>query len=210
MKKSTADRILDAVVQLYIENGREGVSIRPITKMAGCSNVTIFNIFKNKDGLIEEALRRELSGLDTTIPARPSDSVERDLETLARRYFDFYWDNPFIMMVFPEIMRRRRLQEILKEEQARTIAALVWFYGHHRDRKSWRDDVQVLPLERINEEISLPFLGGIYLHVQFAKSDLANPAFDEKLYVRRFLGGWGSRANQADSASSEESVSDDS
>lgn len=49
------DQIIEAALLLFGEKGFSAVSIKEIAQLAGVSQVTIYNHFKNKEGLVEKA-----------------------------------------------------------------------------------------------------------------------------------------------------------
>jgi AcrR family transcriptional regulator len=54
---SSRDRILEAAVRVYAEQGFRGATTRRIAEEAGVNEITVFRHFGSKDALITEALR---------------------------------------------------------------------------------------------------------------------------------------------------------
>ncbi|GAE28683.1 TetR/AcrR family transcriptional regulator [Halalkalibacter hemicellulosilyticus] len=57
-KKATSEKIMDAAIELFSNNGFDGVTTEAIATEAGFSEKTLFRHFKSKQNLLEQAIDR--------------------------------------------------------------------------------------------------------------------------------------------------------
>lgn len=195
-RQSTADRILDSAVRVITEKGFHDAPLLAIATGAGSSNSSVLSIFGSKKQLMEAVYRRELQGLEDTVPD-PTDDLREDLLTLATRYVAFYRERKVLMLSLGHIMQEPKLREILGEEQRKAAARLTVLCGHHKDEKNWSPKIQSVKLRDINEKVSTPFLGGLFAKVLWDMLGLSGKSVAEEQasdYVDLFLGGYGAQA----------------
>ena len=94
----TRNRILQAAVDLFGENGREGAAIREVARRAEVSMSTVLHHFGSKQGLFDACVNAMLDGLAThqdamlgvataaSEPRAASDQVVRECFRFARRH----------------------------------------------------------------------------------------------------------------------------
>ncbi len=78
-------RILDAAVQVIVEYGYEGATVAQIAAAAGVGEATLYRRFGDKNSLLREALRAEVSRFTTEAVGQTGDVVV-DLERAVRAY----------------------------------------------------------------------------------------------------------------------------
>ena len=199
-KKSARERLLDAAGRLFSEQTIHGTKMHDIAQEAVCSRATLHANFPSKDELLEEVIRRELVDIDETVPKKPSgddrDSLRADLIQLANAYYKFYSERKVLILVFPDIVRNPRLRDIMINLQQTTIMRLTLLYAHYKDKGIWSASIDSVDVEKINDHISVTFLGGIFTRMMWGMAGLAEPIvrdFDQ--YVDDFLNGYSRHSN---------------
>jgi AcrR family transcriptional regulator len=94
-----ADRILDAVLDVWRERGYEAATTAEIARRAGIGEVTLFRRYDDKAGLFAAALVREASSLRDGAPALSGD-VDADLLAVATAYDGMVARNAAIIIDF--------------------------------------------------------------------------------------------------------------
>lgn len=83
-------QILDAAVEVFLENGYDGATIDLVVERAGASKATVYSFFGGKDGLfaaiVEERAERILSAFDD--PEVAHSDVQHALAHIARRFME--------------------------------------------------------------------------------------------------------------------------
>lgn len=129
--RTVEERILDAAMIVFSENGFKGATTIKIAKEAGVNEITIFRKFKSKENLlkavIEKKLSETLARLDHILCEEKSADVEVCIKTLAislNQFLDERMDFIFMLVTQgrkkPEIMGlftqfRKKLVEHLSE-----------------------------------------------------------------------------------------------
>lgn len=88
MTDTTRQQLLDAALQTYADAGFRGATTRRIAEAAGVNEVTLFRLFKSKEGLISEALacHSQQIAAGNPLPDRPGDA-EAELTAWAVREY---------------------------------------------------------------------------------------------------------------------------
>lgn len=89
-------RILDAAQTLFAKGGYDGVSMRAVAELAGCSPAALYTLFPNKRALLrniwEEAFAALADALEKSVRGR-RDPINR-LKRLGRAFVRFWLDHP--------------------------------------------------------------------------------------------------------------------
>lgn len=114
--------ILDATLQLYLENGYAGTNTDEIAAVSAVSKQTIYRHFADKDELVREALlsliaAAENQGAESFDALAESNSLRRDLRIFARQHLHD--------IIQPDIMRIRR--RIIAEVDRFPDVAKAWY-----------------------------------------------------------------------------------
>ena len=90
-RSKTAEKIIQAAIELVKERGYKAATTREIAMRAGVNEVTIFRNFKNKKGVIEAAVAEfsYVPHLKHFLQTRIVWELETDLKNLARHYHQF-------------------------------------------------------------------------------------------------------------------------
>lgn len=114
--------ILDATLQLYLENGYAGTNTDEIAAVSSVSKQTIYRHFADKDELVREALLSLISaaenqGAESFDELAETDDLRRDLRIFARQHLHD--------VIQPDIMRIRR--RIIAEVDRFPDVARAWY-----------------------------------------------------------------------------------
>lgn len=114
--------ILDATLQLYLENGYAGTNTDEIAAVSSVSKQTIYRHFADKDELVREALLSLISaaenqGAESFDALAETDDLRRDLRIFARQHLHD--------VIQPDIMRIRR--RIIAEVDRFPDVAKAWY-----------------------------------------------------------------------------------
>jgi AcrR family transcriptional regulator len=121
-------RLCDLALKYFAEGGLEKISLRSLAAEAGCSRMTPYRYFKNKEDILaavrESEYRRMAELLEQTAESE-SDSSKR-LVSLAAAYLRFALDRPDAYRVMYEIKHQdeQRYPELVKQIQ-RTQAPMI-------------------------------------------------------------------------------------
>lgn len=86
----TADRILDAAKELFLNNGYEAVSLEEIAASAGLTRGAVYWHFQNKHGLLLPLIKRELAPLFEMGSLLEEQRGQVLLEILEQVHADFF------------------------------------------------------------------------------------------------------------------------
>lgn len=114
--------ILDATLQLYLENGYAGTNTDEIAAVSSVSKQTIYRHFADKDELVREALlsliaAAENQGAESFDALAETDDLRRDMRIFARQHLHD--------VIQPDIMRIRR--RIIAEVDRFPDVARAWY-----------------------------------------------------------------------------------
>jgi TetR/AcrR family transcriptional regulator, mexJK operon transcriptional repressor len=88
------DRILDAALALFLENGYEVTSMKAIARKAGASTKTLYSRYANKSEVLAAAgqriLDRSLEQTPSQLPDSDSGDVRKFVETVGREFGSLY------------------------------------------------------------------------------------------------------------------------
>lgn len=137
---ATADRILDAAVDVFWERPTDQISLEEVARRAGVTVQTVIRRFGGRDGLVAAAAERELRKVQRQRAQAPVGDVSMAVQVLVEHY-ETYGDRVLRMLVEEE--RIPRLREISDRGRAlhrewceRVFAlALVGLSGLGRQRR---------------------------------------------------------------------------
>lgn len=111
--KSTAERIIDAALQLISEKGYTAATTKAIAELAGVNEVTIFRHFGNKRGILKAIieqfsyfplLQKEIKNVTW--------DLETDLLNFSMKHFNFLMSiKDFVMIGFKEALQFPEINE---------------------------------------------------------------------------------------------------
>ncbi len=124
-------RILDAAQMLFAKGGYEGVSMRAVAELAGCSPAALYTLFPNKRALLrniwEEAFAALGDALEKSAKGR-RDPIDR-LKRLGRAFVRFWLDHPdHFRAIFLIEDRVTEPGELYFVDSSQSIARLVLLF----------------------------------------------------------------------------------
>jgi AcrR family transcriptional regulator len=134
--------ILEAAARLFLERGYDAVSMDDIGGAAGLTRQTVYNRFKDKEGVFAAAIERHWAnwGRDPQVAqVSPHDPIETQLRAVARSIVAFSDERQlaFQKMIIAESRRDPTLGEAAFKAgkgayMRRFIAHLAWLHGEGR------------------------------------------------------------------------------
>lgn len=106
--KETAQRIIDAALQLISEKGYTAATTKAIADLAQVNEVTIFRHFGNKQGLLKTIVSKFSYNpiLQKTMREEVTWDLETDLNHFSMQYFEYMMSiKDFVMIGFKESMQ---------------------------------------------------------------------------------------------------------
>lgn len=120
-KLSARERIMEAAVQVFGEQGFKGATTREIARVAEVNETTLFRNFQNKEVLFSEVVGRAAARMREAIATfgMAGNDLRQDLAYFAETYSQVIEDNePMVRMLVGEAKRQ--------PEEARMIAYNAW------------------------------------------------------------------------------------
>lgn len=120
---STKDRILDAAIDLFAQNGFNGTSVRDIAKNVGIKEGSVYNHFKGKDGILAEILEGYTTNMEKTLIT--AEEIDERLDTITHEEF---WRRGLALFMVqtsdPRIEKTSLIvsHEMFRDERARDVA----------------------------------------------------------------------------------------
>jgi len=86
---STRERLLDAAVEVFLDQGYDGARLADVARTAGLTTGAVYSNFRNKTELLSEALGGRTSAeIDALLGAIPAESLPDALRLLGRGLVD--------------------------------------------------------------------------------------------------------------------------
>lgn len=112
--KETAERIIEAAIQLVSEKGYNAATTKAIAELAEVNEVTIFRHFGNKRGILKAIIDKFSYNpvLQRALREITTGDLETDLLTFSLKYFNYMMSiKDFIMIGFKEAMQFPEIDE---------------------------------------------------------------------------------------------------
>jgi len=165
IRTQSRDKILDAALELFAENGFHNTSVAQISKKAGISKGLLYNYFESKDDLLNVLIHDALEHIDRVIDERLLNEKDprKQLELIIRSSFDVidsnksYWKLFMLMAVHDDIHI-----EILEKSKSKQIEYMMLLSDIFKD----------LGIPNIEKEILLfnAILDGVGFHYMFGEA----------------------------------------
>ena len=123
----TKDKILQAALQLFNEEGVGSVSIRDIARVLDISHGDLQYHFKNTDEIILALYREVARQFDTMVQLLDGRAAMLDVRTLTLQTFEVIYAYRFLFMNFVEITRR--IPALYEDYQLLTQRRKEQFFG---------------------------------------------------------------------------------
>ncbi|MFJ7406383.1 MULTISPECIES: TetR/AcrR family transcriptional regulator [unclassified Lysinibacillus] len=183
--KETADRIIEAAIQLISEKGYTAATTKAIADLAQVNEVTIFRHFGNKQGILKTIVDRFSYNpiLQKMIREEVTWDLETDLKHFSMKYFEYMMSIKDLVMIgfkesmqFPEISNEiANVPLLFKNElihyfeemhhkgkirevnyEAAALSLIALNFGHFISRARLGTTVSTLPTEElINTSVAI-------------------------------------------------------
>lgn len=176
--KETAERIIDAALQLISEKGYTAATTKAIAELAGVNEVTVFRHFGNKQGILKAIV--DQFSYNPVLQQEMRESVtwdlENDLLNFSLKYFNYMMSIKDFIMIgfkesvqFPEIdeeianvplLLKKELMQYFKEMyhkgkirevnyEAAAMSLIALNFGHFASRARLGTNVTDIPSEEL-------------------------------------------------------------
>ena len=112
------DALCGAATRLFAEHGYEGVTMRALAKDLGCSPMTPYRYFENKEAIFDTvrlaAADRFADAIDRAVKAH--DDHEDRLQSMCHAYVGFALDEPHAYRIIFELDRNQRPEPVRHAE----------------------------------------------------------------------------------------------
>ncbi|MBE3012273.1 TetR family transcriptional regulator [Microbispora sp. NEAU-D428] len=124
-KAATRQAIADAALELFLEHGFEGVSVRDVAERADVSTTTLFAHFSSKEALVFDREEEVEEALTAAVRERPKgQSVIEALRAHALESWVRIWSDPRLREFHALVDRTPALREYAERMWMRHAAAL--------------------------------------------------------------------------------------
>lgn len=185
-RKTATDKILEAAMVVFAENGYNGATTKKIAEEAGVNEITIFRKFKSKENLlkivIEKNLRQTLKMLDEIIYMEKSAEVEIGIKTLGITLKQFLDDKvDFLFILLREGRKRPELMKTFNQFRITLIEHLSkYFQDQMNEGKIRKVDPDLLAIILFSFIFNRSLAGRVY-DEYFSKDD--SELFEEYTYI---------------------------
>ncbi|KOP80427.1 TetR family transcriptional regulator [Lysinibacillus sp. FJAT-14745] len=140
--KSTAERIIDAALQLISAKGYTAATTKAIADLAGVNEVTIFRHFGNKRGILKAVIEKfsYLPLLQEEINKNVTWDLETDLLNFSVKHFNFLMSiKDFVMIGFKEGMQFPEINEEIANTPLHIKNELIHYLQEMHERGKVRE-----------------------------------------------------------------------
>lgn len=134
--EETADRLLDAALQVYAESGEQGVTVSALTKASGVSLGSLYHHFGSVDGLMNALLLRWLGRLLAELAAavERSRTARTGIGALVRTYLAFIQEHPdaarLLHSSYADRLGMAQARQLRDAQEARLSPMTEWVRQH--------------------------------------------------------------------------------
>jgi AcrR family transcriptional regulator len=145
------EQLIDAALNVIVEQGYEGISIESIARVAGVTRPVIYDHFSNLGRLLEALIEREeayaLAQLDDVVPSAPQATGDPPVMFAAgvRRFLDAVASRPntWRIILLPPEGTPAIVREHVETNRARLLARLIEFVRWAVERSGIRVDLDI-------------------------------------------------------------------
>ena len=140
--KETAERIIDAALQLISEKGYTAATTKAIAELAGVNEVTVFRHFGNKRGILKAIVDQFSYNpvLQQVLRENITWDLEKDLLNFSLKYFDYMMSiKDFVMIGFKESMHFPEINEEIANVPIHIKNELIHYFDEMHRRGKIRE-----------------------------------------------------------------------
>ncbi|MFJ5260989.1 TetR/AcrR family transcriptional regulator [Streptomyces sp. NPDC088387] len=134
--EETADRLLDAALQVYAESGEQGVTVSALTRASGVSLGSLYHHFGSVDGLMDVLLQRWLGRLldELARTVGSSRTAANGIRALVRTYLAFIQEHPdaarLLHSSYADRLGMAQAKQLRDAQEARLSPLAAWVQQH--------------------------------------------------------------------------------
>lgn len=131
-KKKTADRIIDAALQLISEKGYTAATTKAIAELAGVNEVTIFRHFGCKHEILKAIIDKFSYSpvLQNIVRENVKWDLETDLLNFSKKYYEYMMSiKDFVMIGFRESMQFPEIDEEIANVPLHIKKELIHYFN---------------------------------------------------------------------------------
>ena len=165
MSESTRDKIIEASIRLFTQQGYKRTTTKLIAKEAGVNEVTIFRQFQNKEGIVKAIVISKLPylrSIQTYLENESVFDVEIDLIEVGKLYYEGISKNIEMLMVLYHEMGPAFQQAfaIIPNELKQTL--VNYFIKMQQDKKIIDMDPEILALSFTSSNIGFALINEFF------------------------------------------------
>ncbi|MET9549969.1 MULTISPECIES: TetR/AcrR family transcriptional regulator [unclassified Streptomyces] len=132
----TAERLLDAALQVYADSGEQGVTVSALTKASGVSLGSLYHHFGSVDGLMNALLLRWLGRLlgELAAAVERSRTARGGVRALVRTYLAFIQEHPdasrLLHSSYADRVGMAHAKQLRDAQEARLSPLAEWVRRH--------------------------------------------------------------------------------
>ncbi|MDP5275549.1 TetR/AcrR family transcriptional regulator [Chengkuizengella axinellae] len=138
---TTKEKILQASLKLFSENGYKGATLKKIALEAGVTEMTVFRIFETKEKIYEEIMSTFSSAaplIRAYLEKEATYDLETDLKNIAHIFYNQMLDNAHIIMI---IFKEKDIKSVITEKSLLELKYLFVLYFEKMKEKGKMIDV---------------------------------------------------------------------
>lgn len=135
------EKIVEAAVSFFEKNGIKGVTMDEISSSFGISKRTLYEMFADKETLLEECIRKSQQDTDEylrTVRENSDNVLEVLLKDYQRSIEKFHATNK---KFFEDIKKYPRAYELIKKGNSRSMEDTISFFRQGVEQGYFRDDI---------------------------------------------------------------------
>ena len=188
------DQILDAALNVMVEQGYTGATTRQIAAAANINEVTLFRRFGNKKKLITAALEQEAENF-AAAGIEYTGALEADLLRIAQFYRNLVQKRGHVIPVLlAEVPRQPELMEVM-QTPLRLLGRIMALIERYQQQGELVEEPPFHAAASLIGPLLITGLG------ESIRPELVDAPFDAEEHVRRFLCGRGLNETADDRAS---------
>ncbi|MZD10013.1 TetR family transcriptional regulator [Streptomyces sp. SID5785] len=132
----TAERLLDAALRVYAEDGEQGVTVSALTRASGVSLGSLYHHFGSVDGLMNALVVRWLGRLLEELGSALAHtrSARTGVRALVRAYLGFVRDHPdearLLHSAYADRLSMEQARHLRDTQEARLSPLSAWVDGY--------------------------------------------------------------------------------
>ncbi|MYW68117.1 TetR family transcriptional regulator [Streptomyces sp. SID8379] len=173
----TAERLLDAALDVYAEAGEQGVTVSALTKSSGVSLGSLYHHYGSVDGLMGALLLRWLGRMldEVTAAMTRSRTARTGIRAVVQAYFTFVRENPdaarLLHSSYADRLTMTQARQLRDSQEARISPVAQWL-----DRQVASGELAPLPVPLIESMVLGPVIGAARRWLSVGDIDLDQAA----------------------------------